>query len=479
MYLFSEYLRELIAKNNITISALSRQTGIERTTLSKVLAGQRMLPYSALNTIVFQLKLTLAEEKKLRHFYEMQFECEGIQESRKIIDKMFSDLTNLDFGTPAFEERRLLLDIDQYVRGRSIFSGGMNVQSLLRVVLSDELARSDARIEMTIPPQYGFLNDELLHRYLEENIEADITQIIAFDLSGKADEDNLHNLKYFCQILPYCLLSYQRYHPYYYYDNNVQHHYMDPFPYFLVTHSCVICLAENGREAMLLRAEDQVSCYHQHFQELLTQCSSLVQYTVDPAEMISAYSKCTDSDGFYMIMDQPCFGRFYTDDFINEHIHENLPHRDELVLAAQKRFELLRNGKDFYTLFTRNGLQRFRDTGTLDDFPTMLVKVFEPEIRKKLMYRMAEKTSSGEITARVLEPKVFPDYLSMTTSVHSGVGFFITQRLDIRRELFSIHLRETSLCQVFHGWLLNLADSRQTLNAEDTAEILKEIAKTE
>lgn len=65
---FSEYLRELIKKNDLTISALARQTGIERTTLSKAVSGQRILPYHALDRIINHLRLTPMEEKKLRNF---------------------------------------------------------------------------------------------------------------------------------------------------------------------------------------------------------------------------------------------------------------------------------------------------------------------------------------------------------------------------------------------------------------------------
>ena len=41
MLLFSEYLRELLEAKKMTVSALARLTGVERTTLSKALTGQR------------------------------------------------------------------------------------------------------------------------------------------------------------------------------------------------------------------------------------------------------------------------------------------------------------------------------------------------------------------------------------------------------------------------------------------------------
>lgn len=473
---FGEYLRELIKKNDLRISALARQTGIERTTLSKAVSGQRVLPYHALDRIISHLRLTPMEEKKLRYFYEEQFEQKGVRESREIIDKLFSDLSSLDFSMAAFEERKLLVNIEEYVKDRLIFTGSMNVELLLRMILSEELSKENGKIEMTIPPRYGFLNQELMQRYLSEDVNADITQIIAFDTSEGVD-GNLHNLKYFCQVLPFCLLSYQRYHPYYYYDEYVKKQYMDPFPYFMVTSNCVICLSENGSEAMLLRSEEQVFYYHRHFQNLLSQCHDLIKYTVNPIEMLKSYAERTDADGYYTIMDQPCFGKYYSDEFIDEHIHQSVPYREYLLESAENRFRVLRTAKNFYTLYTKSGLQRFMDTGVLDDFPEILVKPFSMEVRKKLMNQMAVDIVSGKNVARILEPGIFPDYLSITTSLDSGVGFFLTQQSPLKEDFFSIHLEEPSLCKAFHGWLLGLAESRYALSAEDTAKVMLDMTK--
>ena len=185
--------------------------------------------------------------------------------SREIVGRLFSDMARLDFTTPAFEESQLLMGLDGYAGRRSIFSGATNVQPLLRMVLSQELTRTDARVELTVPPTDTFLSGELLRRYLDGRMGAEVSQIIAFDASGAAEDINLHNLECFCRVLPISLLSKRHYHPYYYYDNSVAARYTDPFPYFLVTHSCVVCLSEGGGQVMLLRSPDQVACYHRHF----------------------------------------------------------------------------------------------------------------------------------------------------------------------------------------------------------------------
>ena len=60
-----------------------------------------------------------------------------------------------------------------------------NVRPLLRMAISEELARPDPRIEMIIPPSDTLIHDELLGRYLNGAIEAKVSQIITFDASGR------------------------------------------------------------------------------------------------------------------------------------------------------------------------------------------------------------------------------------------------------------------------------------------------------
>ena len=477
MLLFSEYLRELIQAKKWSVSALSRISGVERTAISRTLTGQRVLPYDALDALIDHLRLSPSEEQRLRACYDTQFEREGLRRSRELVGRLLSDLVDLDFSAPPFEETRLLVDLEGYAGGRSIFSGATNVQPLLRMVLSEELRRPDAAVDLTVPPSDIFLNAELRRRYLDGPVTAEIRQIIAFDASGAAEDINLHNLECFCRIFPLCLLSKRHYHPYYYYDNSLTARYTDPFPYFLVTHICVVCLSEDGRHAMLLRGSDQVTGYRRHFQSLLQRCRELIQYTADPIEILESYQRCTDADGFYMVMDQPCFGRFYDETVIGQYLRPGLPFYDRLEETARRRFACLRATERFYTLFTQSGLERFAASGSLDDFPTALVAPFPPEVRQQLMAEMARLIRSGEITGRILLPGTFPDYLSMHTSQRSGIGFFTTERFPLQDGFCSVQTREPNLCRAFHGWLTHLPDSPQALSREETAAALERLAQ--
>lgn len=473
MALFSEYLRELIQAKQMTVSELSRLSGIERTQLSRILTGKRVLPYHMLDELIFHLKLTPGEEKTLRLRYDAQFEKEGIRRSREMISSMFGNLASLDFSAPAFEETRLLMSLDEYAGERFVFQGETNVQFLLRMILSVEMARPDARLEITVPPSDTFLTGELIHRYLDNKRVMEISQIICFDADATGTDINLHNLECLCRILPICLLSRQHYHPCYYYDSSLTTRYTDPFPYFLVTHSCVVCLSEEGTSAMLLRSADAVSYYRRHFRSLQQKCYPLIHYTTDPLEILSSYQRCTDEDGFYIVMDQPCFGRFYVDDFVSNYLRKGIPGYEQIFKAATERFALLQRVSRFYTFFSEEGLKRFMEDGTLDDYPVEIVEPFLPKERLRLLKKLTSSIQSGDITGRILREGAFPDYLAMCTSSEKGIGFFTTRRFPLADGLCSVQIRESNLCRAFHSWMMHLPGSSLVMEAQESIDIMK------
>ena len=65
----------------------------------------------------------------------------------------------------------------------------------------------------------------------------------------------------------------------------------------------------------------------------------------------------------------------------------------------------------------------------------------------------------------------------MTTSARSGAGFFTTENFALQDGFSYIRIRESDLCRAFHGYFFHLPVSGQTLSADQTAEILEQMAQ--
>ncbi|MGN0392587.1 MAG: hypothetical protein ACI4FW_07030, partial [Bariatricus sp.] len=178
---------------------------------------------------------------------------------------------------------------------------------------------------------------------------------------------------------------------------------------------------------------------------------------------------------FYMVMDQPCFGRFYTEEFVQAHVRRDIPGYELILQAAQERFSLLRNVDNFYSIFSLPGLKRFLESGTLDDYPVELVTPFTMEERRNLMLQMAAAMKTGELSGRIFRERCFPNYLALCTTKEHGIGLFTTRQFPMADNLCSVWIRESNLCRAFHGWLTHLPGSNLTLSAQESATILEKL----
>ena len=119
---------------------------------------------------------------------------------------------------------------------------------------------------------------------------------------------------------------------------------------------------------------------------------------------------------------------------------QQLPFYERLKEVAQVRFGRLRTVKQFYTLFTRSGLERFAGQRGAGRFSHCFCGALSARAADKLMMALAERIRSGNVTGRVMEPGAFPDYLSMTTSEACGVGFFTTEHFPLQDGFCSVQI---------------------------------------
>ena len=97
----------------------------------------------------------------------------------------------LDLSTPAFEETRLLMNLEEYAGNKFVFSGKMNVQFLLRIVISEEIERMDSCLELTVPLIDTFWSTELLQRFLNQKICMEIHRFLHHEIEkyeGKKEQ---------------------------------------------------------------------------------------------------------------------------------------------------------------------------------------------------------------------------------------------------------------------------------------------------
>lgn len=479
---FGEYLRELLDERSLSISELSRISGVERTSLQKSITGNRMLSHDSVEKLIWSLQLTPEESEKLRYCYEVFFIGEDRYRSRQIISRMLENLVCVGNADPSACPGKAIdfSDISSGLMSEesSLITGKENVKYVIQSVFYREISRKDGEVELTMPTDMGFFNEFLFCLYQKNKARVKVTQIIAIHRNKTQKKLNLHSVECFADILPVCLVSDRQYHPYYYYDRSISRLYTDPFPYFAVTRDCVVCMAADGEKAFLLNGGEYAAFYRKHFQILKGQCHSLVNYSEGFISSLKEYTRVYDPENMYACTHQPCFACECDDNKIRRKIRKDIPGCEEITEVCVNWLSDLRNVGMYHSVFKQEGLICFMEEGRLDDFPEMVEEITMEERLELLESLIFSVESEKRTSVRMFNGKVFtyPSFITLVASLKKGMGIFTSSRF--KNGSICIYVHEPDISRAFHDFMVSLPASRITCSKEETLRYLRNVYET-
>lgn len=458
MSMFGEYLYQLIQNREISISRLSRDSGVERTAIHKALNGDRILPYPAMEALAKHLKLAPGEARRLRQYYDRLFESENVSKAREIVDRIFLKWSEILVIRRKAEGRQELLRFDDEdkksgdwiyeFRQKNIWNGYAEIVSLIRFMISEEMKSVSPKMELALPPQ-ALAVQECIEEIYGRNMDMQIIRLLCFDVSEPASECNLHNLEALGCVLPACILSEGKYHVYYYYNDEAQARYTDPLPYFLVTHAGAVCFSENCQTAILMKEKEQVDYFRSCFYHLQKSCYKLAEYWEGRGaapELFGNEEQSVNEDKrlgrkrrICAIMSQPCIRKAW------------MP---ELV-----------------TLFTEKGIRDFLETGRLYDPVEGLMEIDSRKLRREMLQGFLDTLAEEKVRGRMFDKMLFtlPEEFEILLFEDCGMA------LHDRSKGTGLWIWEEKLCRAFWEWGNHLAKSECVFDRDRTIEIIEEM----
>lgn len=438
MTLFGEYLNQMIQSRDISISRLARDSGVERTAIHKAMSGDRILPYHAVESLAYCLKLSPGESGKLHQFYDRLFESENTGRAREIVEGAFRRISDLHLsareeGHPAGPRPG---PQSCYWQERSVYRGFAQVARLIRSLLEEEAKTGGSGIEAALPPDMPVWKDSMGRLY--EGLVSTgmrLSHIVCLDASAAEGEYNLQNLETLGLLLPGCVLAGQRYRIYYYYSDTGQIQYTDPLPYFLVTRDKAVCLSRDYDTAICFREREQVEYFHACFLRLKKACYQLNTCREDREAAEEDFREAVRK-GRCVIMSRAYFG--------NPEMNRE---------------------KDWTLLLTGKGIRDFLETGRFYDPFTGTARVADRWGRGGLLQDFFEALGEGRIKGGILdeEKSAFPKGLALSASADSTM--FLWDKGE------GACVREGDLCRAIRDWCIHLSGSRHVYDREE-AEIL-------
>lgn len=303
---FSNYLRKLIDQSGESIASISRNAGIERTSIHKALKDERILSYKAMQILARYFGLCTEERQEFFRLHDISLQGEDAYENRQAVCDFLNTLASVDFSMfpPPKVNSLPLTD--------SLINGEYAVRSIIRSVLIYEVSHhTDVEIQMFLPEKLD-LTMEFMELWLNEN-HFSVSELLYLRRVSSTLSPNpaRRNLKKLGSIIPLCLASRGSYKPYYFTEN--QHAVTaSPLIYYIITPSCLLQISEDLSTARISDNTELISYYRNFFQTKLQNCDLLIQCSSNIMEVLQEYIAGTSPDTMQVFMSQPCPGRYIT-----------------------------------------------------------------------------------------------------------------------------------------------------------------------
>ncbi|MCD7856522.1 MAG: helix-turn-helix transcriptional regulator [Clostridiales bacterium] len=469
---FSFYLKELLEQQGEPITKVAKNARVDRTSIHKALNDKRILSYTALRRLTQYLQLTLPQIRELNRYYEMLLQGEDIFYIQEEIRALLSRLPQMTFAvqTSSFAPAVNVAAPSALVYGHS------QVDAIIRTILYSETAREDAAIYLSLPPGMAAPNE--LQQLWGSGRRFTACQLAAFLPNHAGKSTALANLRLLQMVIPMALKSRGQYNAYYYFANHKDLASPDPLPYFILTPNYLIRSDEKGSAAHIVTDPELIALYRNHFSQLMRECQPLTSYANDVGSVLEAYMDNTSDTGYYTMMTQPCFGRYYTRELIEHCYRPGIPERDTLVEISDRRFARLRSlNKNYYTIFTETGLRQFAADGVAADLPPELVLPGTVSIRLELLRQLRQDIAAGVVVGCIADTSRLdiPNYLTLTADPQFGLHLYAIQGFPNGSYTCNLHIQEASIGQSFCNFIKSLPDSEWIYPKERTLSILDEL----
>ena len=467
---FSNYLRKLIDQSGESITSISRNTGIERTSIHKALKDERILSYKTLQILARYFGLSVEERQEFFRLHDISLQGEDAYENRQAVCDLLNTLSSVNFSMFPSPEVNALPLTD------SLINGEYAVRSAIRSVLIYEVSHhTDVEIQMFLPEKLD-LTMEFMELWLNDH-HFSVSELLYLHRANNTLSPNpaRKNLRKLGSVIPLCLASRGSYKPYYF-TENMHAVTVSPLIYYIITPSCLLQISEDLSTARISDNTELISYYRNFFQTKLQNCDLLIQCSSNIMEVLQEYIDGTSPDALQVFMSQPCPGRYITPEIIQKYLNsDDMPYHPMYDLV-EKHFSVLRQDQITYlTVFTEKGLSDLTQTHVLQDMPPQYVPPLEPDDIRQMLTALYKEISDGTISGLILRPThlQLPDYLTLYVT-SAGLHIYTTNAFVFGAYCCNIHIQEPSLCRIFTEFIKNLPGSPLVYTKEETLNLLKQ-----
>lgn len=478
---FGTLLRTYIKRSGYSNYGIAKKTGINRTTLQKVLTGERSPSARLVECLLPCLQLTAEENDELLSLFETYRSGDDIHLARHAIRRMLESVSEAVYSKKAFGTAMGQVPSDRpglSFHDSQLFHGAHTVERLLNSLIQEECFYVSPAIHINVPGNSSLLHQILMHtlQYCVNCSHLKISHLTCFVKPGPKHPDGHTNLEILSNLLPFVALSGFQYDIYYYYEDMLmEDSHRTAFPYYIIFQDTVVFLSADCATALPSRDPSILYHFDNLFEAALMDTVPLITDCPKAEGLLPHLIQMDENDSpLYSLEYQPCLPTYLTDEIICRCTRPELSGYDNILESLTQRVSQLSSLTSHTCIFSKTGLLEFTRNGRIADFPQSCAMPLVPSDRRILMESLYQEISSDRQQHRMVNPLMFPisDYLSCVLHKDRGLDFsgFASEEANYNY----IHLTEKTLLDAFLDFFHYLHSSSLVYSREDTLAFIRQ-----
>lgn len=479
---FSLALKKVIRNQNTTILTLSKNSGVDRTSLQHMLTG-KYLPASieVVENILNAMILTPVQQKELIRLYYIARIGEDAYDRNLLVKNIFESVDTLTYPRLTIPGMNYQHDFKIFAQTSS-FSSSHEVKLIIKAVLEDESSKDNGYVKLMLQPDFEFVMELMLILTNScPQLEAEHIFCMYQDVHKAVNHQNLHSFK---AILP-LLIHGASYQPYIFYGNSagcVSN--ASLFPFLIITSDKILSISYDLNQAILHQEKDIHAIYLNQFSRIKAISKPLIDKIRSPMDMYHRYSildmgmnsEKTQAAFTYTLFSQPCLLFFVGKEHLSRYMYDN-PEKENLIQMILHRnssyLSRFMNGYHFTTYFTEEGLDDFWSTGRIREIPNYFYAPIDPEDRLQIIRTFIDMTLDTACHPIMINTGKFKLSRHMVVSAVDETSVILIYSHP-RSGMMHFIFHEYMIASSFFHFIQNLSNSVLVYSEEESRKILKQ-----
>lgn len=475
---FGDLLRIFIEKSGYTNYKIAQKASINRTTLQKILSGERKPSDTIYNKILPFLKLTPFEKAQLSEAFDICLIGNDIFERRNYVRRLLEripDISVSSSGGPAFEDtgHSALPDIHD----TSLLHGTFTIRRFLFQMIQKECKEFSPCIKINAPA-----NSSLFYSLISDNIEllcshsVKIQHLTCFLRSAFQNGSPVFNLQLLENIIPFLPITKLNYQVHYYYRNDPTEtdYRQTAFPYYVLFSNLAVMISSDYSTALCLTAPEIVIQIGNHFDAALVNAMSFTTTFQDPQNVLLHLMEMDLNDlPFYTLEFQPCLTTYLTDKIIQTQIRPGVKNAEALSKMVLSRAHQLRTLSSHISIFSKSGLFDFAQNGLISDLPSEYTLPFSVRNRIAILESLYQDILANQHTYCMLNPLTFPISKNLICLFHPDSSLDFGYFSGDDNCYNCLRINERTLLETFDDFFKYLQTSSLICSKEETLTVIR------